>query len=111
MAEEKETKAEVVNAEVIDDKNVLKLSKPMSNGVDTLIFDFDKINGYALLKCEKRAKKEDPAINYLPFSQVYQAFVAAYAAGVKFDDILTLSGGDFINATTRAQAFLMNVGK
>lgn len=119
MAEDKELKPqldadgelETVKAEIVDEKNVLKLKKPLPSGGDTLIFDFDRINGYTLLKCEKLAKKEDSSIAYLPFSQVYQAFVAAAAAKVKYDDILSLDGADFVAVTTRAQGFLMNVGR
>jgi len=117
MAEELDVKTqpgtdlEEVNVEIVDEKNVLKLKKPLPGGSDTLIFDFDRINGYTLLKCEKLAKKEDSSIAYLPFSQVYQAFVAAAAAKVKYDDILNLDGADFVAVTTRAQGFLMNVGR
>ena len=97
--------------EVVDEKDVIHLKKPLPNGNTQLIFDFDRVNGYTLLKCEKQAKKEDSAISYLPFSQVYQAFVAAAAAKVKYDDILNLDGADFIAVTTRVQGFLMNVGR
>lgn len=120
MAAEKELKTKPVAemdtdveliSEVVDEKDVIHLKKPLPNGNTQLIFDFDRVNGYTLLKCEKQAKKEDSAISYLPFSQVYQAFVAAAAAKVKYDDILNLDGADFIAVTTRVQGFLMNVGR
>ena len=81
MAESKHAAVEVVD----ESDTVLNLSKPLPNGADKLVFDFDKINGYTLIACEKKAKKDDNTIMVPSLSQVYQAYVAAAAAGVKVD--------------------------
>lgn len=99
-------KDKAVALEIVDEDNVLHLSKPLANGADKLIFDFDKINGYTLIACEKRARKEDPSAMVLLLSQVYQAYVAAAACGVKYDDILGLNASDFTAACIKAQDFL-----
>ncbi len=112
MAEVKETKElETVEAEVIEESNVLKLKKPLPNGKDELVFDFEGINGYALIRCEKASKKEDPSIAVQSLSQIYQAHVAAAAAKVRYDDILSLPASDFTAACLKAQAFLLNTGR
>jgi hypothetical protein len=104
-------KTAVVELEVVDDDKALKLSKPLSNGATELVFDFDRINGYTLIKCEKAAKKEDPAIAVQSLSLIFQAHVAAAAAKVRYDDILSLSAPDFTAACVKAQAFLLNAGR
>lgn len=98
---------EAVAAEVVDEKNVIKLSKPLPNGADELVFDFDKISGIQLIDCEKKAKKQDPTIMVPSLSMIYQAMVAAKATGVKYDDIIGLKGPDFTAACMRAQNFLL----
>lgn len=108
MAESKKAEVEVVD---VEDENVLNLSKPLPNGADKLIFDFDKLNGYTLIACEKRAKKEDNTIMVPSLSQVYQAYVAAAAAGVKVDDIFGLNANDFTAACIKAQGFLLGAGR
>ena len=108
MAESKKAEVEVVD---VDDENVLNLSKPLPNGAEKLVFDFDKINGYTLIACEKRAKKEDNTIMVPSLSQVYQAYVAAAAAGDKVDDILGLNMTDFTAACIKAQGFLLGAGR
>lgn len=98
--------------EVVDESDtVLNLSKPLPNGADKLVFDFDKINGYTLIACEKKAKKDDNTIMVPSLSQVYQAYVAAAAAGVKVDDILGLNMTDFTAACIKAQGFLLGAGR
>ncbi len=104
MAENKQVPAEV---EVIDEKNTLELQNALPNGTTTLVFDFDGLNGYTLLACEKQAKKQDPTIAVPALSMVYQAHVAAAAAKVKYDDILGLKGQDFNTACMMAQHFLL----
>ena len=86
----------------------IKLKKPMADGSKEIKLDFDKVTGYALLKCEKDAKRDDPRITVMSLSQVYQARVAAVAAGVKYDEILSLSGKDFTAVTLATQNFLLN---
>ena len=41
-------------------------------------------------------------------SMVYQAAVAAAASGLRYDDILSLSGSDFIAVTIKVQSFLLD---
>lgn len=113
MAEDKVKAAsglsdDAVIAEAVDGDNVVSLKKPLENGTTKLVFDFDRINGYTLIKCEKYAKKEDPAITVLALSQIYQAHVAAAACHVRYDEILGLSAADFTAVTLKAQAFLLN---
>ena len=100
MAESKKAEVEVVD---VEDENVLNLSKPLPNGADKLIFDFDKLNGYTLIACEKRAKKEDNTIMVPSVSQA--------AAGVKVDDIFGLNANDFTAACIKAQGFLLGAGR
>lgn len=93
---------------IVDENNVIKLSKPLPNGNDSIVFDFDRINGYALLKCAKLAKKEDKTIVVLETSKVYQAYVAAAASGLKYDDILSLNAKDFTAVCIGVQNFLLD---
>ena len=107
MAESKHAAVEVVD----ESDTVLNLSKPLPNGADKLVFDFDKINGYTLIACEKKAKKDDNTIMVPSLSQVYQAYVAEAAAGVKVDDTLGLNMTDFTAACIKAQGFLLGAGR
>lgn len=86
-----------------------KLSSPI-NGKDTLKLDFDKLNGYMLQKCYNAAKREEPNMSISAFSLAYQVNVAARAAGVKYDDIMSLKGKDFTAITLMVQGFLLNTG-
>ena len=99
-----ETKEKPVVAEVIDENNVVDLISPLPNGKTTLVFDWDKVTGYTLINCAKSAKKEDPVMSVPALSLPYQA---AVAAGVRYDDILSLKGPDFIKVTLKAQSFLL----
>lgn len=93
--------------EVMTNTECIKLSKPLADGTAELVLDFDRLNGYRLIKCEKAAKKADPSIALLSLSQTYQAQVAAVAACVKIDDIYSLSGKDFTLVTLKVQSFLL----
>ncbi len=119
MAEEKEVKTnpvagiepveesvEVVEAELLDEGNTLNLQKPLPNGKSELIFDFDRINGYALMRCEKLAKKEDPTITTPILAMPFQAHIAAKACGIKYDDVLSLAAPDFMAVTRKVLSFL-----
>lgn len=99
MAEEMETT-----------QDTLKLQKPLADGRTELIFDFSKINGYALIKCEAVAKKLDRSIVVPSLSMVYQAHVTAAATGLRYDDVLSLSGTDFTAALLKTQSFLTGTG-
>lgn len=94
---------------VTEDDYVIKLSKPM-NGRITLDFDFDKIKGSTLLKCEKKAKEVDSSIVVPQLSMVFQAHVAAAAVGARYDDIMNLPGSDFMAVTMRVSRFLNGMG-
>ena len=58
-ADTPEVKNEV---QTINPNNILHLSKPLRNGDEELIFDWDKITGYNLIACERSAKKKAPSI-------------------------------------------------
>ena len=102
-----ENAVEVVaaEAEVVDESNIVQLSKPL-RGKDELIFDFAKIKGSTLLKCEKKAKEVDNPIVVPQLSMAFQAHVAAAAAGVKYDEIINLPGLDFMAVTLKVSRFL-----
>nr|DAL33569.1 MAG TPA_asm: tail assembly chaperone protein [Caudoviricetes sp.] len=112
MTEKKSRVAEVATLDVVDvdaqvATNTVKLSRPLSDGRDTLELDFDRINGRTLIDCEKRARKIDPTITVLALSQVYQAMVGAAAAKMKYDAVLELSGKDFTALCVKVQSFLL----
>ena len=120
MAAEKETKAQPVAEmdeavelvpEVVDEKDVIYLKKPLPNGNTEIVFKFDKITGYDLIKCERRARKEDPGITVPLLSTVFQAFVAAAATKLRYDDIAGLSAPDFIAVTNKAAGFLTSADR
>lgn len=101
----KEVETTATDENTPEEEKVIHLSKPM-NGRITLGFDFDKIKGSTLLKCEKRAKETDASIVVPQLSMVFQAHVAAAAVGAKYDDIINLSGPDFMAVTMRVSRFL-----
>lgn len=111
MAEEKKETVEVAEKDitVLDENDVVHLSKPLPNGQDFLAFDWDKINGYALIRCKANARKQDQDVAVMPsLSPAYQAAVAAVATGAKYDDILALRAPDFMAVTLRVQNFLLS---
>ena len=63
---------------------IIRLSEPL-NGSNELSLDFSRINGYTLIKAGKDARKEEPTLVMLQFSQYYLAAIASAAAGVKID--------------------------
>ena len=91
---------------MIDKENIVELSKPLPSGATTLVFDFDRLTGYTLIQCEQNAKSLDKTIMLPSVSQTYQAFVAAAACGVKFDDIMSLSARDFTTVLIKTTNFL-----
>ena len=112
MAEEKKTTTEEqeaavipVEAEVMDDEKSIKLSKPL-NGRTELVFDFDKIKGSTLLKCEKKTKDIDNTVVVPQLSMIFQAHVAAAALGMRYDDIINLPAPDFMAVTLKVSRFL-----
>ena len=107
---------EITNdVKIIDDDDVIKLVKPIKGkdgaDIDSLVLDFDKINGRVLLLCAKAAKQEEPDMLIPSLSMTFQAIVGAKAAGIRYDDVLALAGPDFVAICQRASRFLNNVGK
>lgn len=106
MAEEINTLAEVQeDVEVLDESNIVNLKKPL-NGKNTLLFDFDRVTGATLLKCEKKTKEIDSSAVIPQLSMIFAAHVAAAASGVKYDDIISLAGPDFMAVTAKVGRFL-----
>lgn len=114
MAEEKKIKTDgdemggevaTIEAEVMDENKIVKLSKPM-NGRTELVFDFDKIKGSTLLKCEKKTKDIDASVVVPQLSMVFQAHVAAAALGMRYDDVINLPAPDFMAVTLKVSRFL-----
>ncbi len=107
--EEQETAAQPEGAATeennVDDDRSIKLSKPL-NGKTELVFDFDKIKGSTLLKCEKKAKEVDNSIVVPQLSMVFQAHVAAAALGMRYDDIINLPAPDFMAVALKVSRFL-----
>ena len=85
---------------------VIRLSEPL-NGSNELSLDFSRINGYTLIKAGKDARKEEPTLVMLQFSQYYLAAIASAAANVKIDDILGMGAKDFTAVTIAVQNFLL----
>lgn len=103
--QEQETAVVPAEVEVMDDEKTVKLTKPM-NGRAELVFDFDKIKGATLLKCEKKTKEIDASVVVPQLSMIFQAHVAAAAVGARYDDIINLSGPDFMAVTLKVSRFL-----
>ena len=85
---------------------IIRLSEPL-NGSNEISLDFSRINGYTLIKAGKDARKEEPTLVMLQFSQYYLAASASAAAGVKIDDILGMGAKDFTAVTIAVQNFLL----
>ena len=88
-----------------DNNRTVKLSKPL-NGRVTIIFDYDKIKGSTLLKCEKKTKDIDSSVVVPQLSMIFQAHVAAAALGMRYDDIINLPAPDFMAVTLKVSRFL-----
>ena len=85
---------------------IVHLVEPL-NGSHELSLDFSRINGYVLIKAGKDARKEEPTLVMLQFSQYYLAAIASAAANVKIDDILGMGAKDFTAVTLAVQNFLL----
>jgi hypothetical protein len=89
----------------------MKLSKAIvKDGAEIaeLNLDFDKITGKQIIAAEKEARLLGDATLDIGYSKTFQAIIVAKAANesVIVDDILNLSGKDFIHITTAASNFL-----
>ena len=89
----------------VEDGRSVKLGKPL-NGKTELVFDFDKIKGSTLLKCEKKTKDIDNTVVVPQLSMIFQAHVAAAALGLRYDDIINLPAQDFMAVTLKVSRFL-----
>lgn len=103
----KETVKKEVEKEVVNDAVENKELEMDNVNEGSVVLNFDKVTGYTLIKCEKEAKREDKEISVPSLSMVYQAHVAAAAAGVKVDDIYSLPGKEFSKICLEAQRFLL----
>ncbi|WP_094607731.1 hypothetical protein SPSIL_009070 [Sporomusa silvacetica DSM 10669] len=93
--------------------NTITLSKPISkdgNEITALNLDFDKITGNKIIAAEKEARLLGDTTPDACYSKTFQAILAAKAAAesVVVDDILGLSGSDFIQITNTVSNFLFN---
>lgn len=95
---------------VIGEENILKLMKPVKD-IQELVFDFDKINGYAMVKAAQMAKKTDRDMMIPSLSMTFQVMIASAATGIKYDDLLALGGADFVAMTNKVLRFLNGVGE
>lgn len=87
----------------------INLSKPMKvkgEEVRELSLDFDKITGRVMMDLESKCRAMNDSTPDLTFSMKYQAMLAAKAAGVKYDDILDLSGKDMTLVISAVKSFL-----
>ena len=107
IAEVAEVPGDVPQAEEKENCIVIHLRKPLANGIDTLTLDFHRVNGGNLILIEKAARKEDRELTVPALSSIYQAMVAARAAGMHYDAILKLSGKDFTAVCLKVQNFLL----
>ena len=94
-----------IKNEEIEGTDSIKLSKPF-NGKEEIVFDFNKITGAALLKCETKARQTDKGMVVPQLSMTFQAHVAAAAAGLKYDEIINLPGSDFMAVISAVSNFL-----
>lgn len=99
------SKYNTMNEATIDARSAIELVREGGS------LNFDNITGYALIRCEKEAKKEDHSITVPSLSMTYQAQVAALACGCKIDDIYALPAADFTRVCLEVQNFLLNSGK
>lgn len=94
-----------------EEMNAVKVEVVATPEAKEITLNFNRLTGYALIKCEKAAKKEDSSISLPVLSLVYQSYVAAAAAGVMVDDIYALPGDKFTKVCQDVQNFLLNSDK
>lgn len=72
-----------------------------------LTFDFDSLTGRDVINAEKEARALGDNSPLPEFSKTYQAVLAAKAAKVPVDMIMSLNGKDFTRVTVLVQNFLL----
>lgn len=92
-------------------KKTIRLASPIKKDdkvIDTIVLDLDKITGEDLIKAELEARAKEPGIPHSinANSAMIHACVASKASGLLVDDILRLSGPDFMRVTTEISNFL-----
>ena len=55
----------VQNSAAEVEENVVVLHKPLADGTDKLVLDFERINGRTLISCEKQARSWTPLLRFL----------------------------------------------
>lgn len=105
----KDTMLAVADTDVIGEVAEVKSALELVREGGSL--NFHNITGYALIRCEKEAKKEDHSITVPSLSMTYQAHVAAMACGCKIDDIYALPAADFTRVCLEVQNFLLASSK
>jgi hypothetical protein len=85
-----------------------KTIKKDDTNITELNFDFDNITGKQIIAAEKEARTLGDNTPDICYSKTFQAIIAAKAAAepVLVDDILNLSGANFIQTTTQVSNFL-----
>ena len=72
-----------------------------------LDLDLDSLTGQDLIDATNEARARGDQSVIIELSKLYQAIVAAKAAKVSVDMVITLGGKDFIAVTKAAQSFLL----
>ena len=88
----------------------INLKKPVtfeSKEYTEINAEFDNLTGQDLIDATNEARARGDQSVLVELSKLYQAIVAAKAAKVSVDMVITLGGKDFIAVTKAAQSFLL----
>lgn len=69
--------------------------------------EFDNLTGQDLIDATNEARARNDQSVIIELSKLYQAIVAAKAAKVPVDMVITMGGKDFVATTKAAQSFLL----
>ena len=83
----------------------ITLLKPLEN-ISEINLDLNKIDGAAILDCERQCRMLGEVSPDVQFSKTFSALLAAKASGVIYDDIRRLSGPDFMYVLNTISNFL-----
>lgn len=83
----------------------IALIKPLEN-ISEINLDLDKIDGAAILDCERQCRMLGEVSPDVQFSKTFSALLAAKASGVIYDDIKQLKGPDFMHVINTVSNFL-----
>ncbi len=106
-------KTEDQNEQYTDGEYVLTFSRPFTfegETYETLVFEFEKINGRKLMQLADRLNVNDLQAPVKAMNMRFQAAVCAEAAGVPIQLIEELPGREFGKVTIMAQSFLLGMG-